>query len=101
MRTLQESDSFHGGGRSVGVVIISRHELAAVVEAAVARVLDARQRAEPQPAVEWLTVEQAADILGYRASYLRKRPDIPVHKVGRKRRYRRSELEALLMRAGG
>ncbi|MBX7197393.1 MAG: helix-turn-helix domain-containing protein, partial [Sandaracinaceae bacterium] len=72
-------------------------ELAAVVEAAVARALDARERADPQPPAEWLTVEEAADFLGYRASYLRKRLDIPVYKVGRRRRYKRSELEALLL----
>ena len=95
MRGFQNGNTFQGP--SVGVIVITPDQLAAVVEAAVARALDERERAAPQPAADWLTVEQAAAFLGYRASYLRKRHDIPVHKVGRKRRYRRAELEAFLL----
>lgn len=85
----------HVGG--VTVVVLTREELVAAMEAAVRRVLDAREQRAPQASAEWMTLEQAAEFLGYRPSYLRKRRDIPVHRVGRKRRYRRSELEAFVL----
>lgn len=82
----------------------------AAIERAVERVLERKlgellERATASAEPDWLTLEQAAEMLGYTAGYVRRRPDIPCHATGAngvgRLRYRRSELADWLSKRPG
>lgn len=53
---------------------------------------------------DWLTLEEAAQMLGYSPAYMRRRKDIPRHSTGERGagrlRYRRVELDEWLAKRG-
>ena len=77
------------------LVILSREELVEAVAEGVRRALD--DRAETSP--EWLTSTSAAELLGVHrktVERLAKSGRLPVHRVGRLLRFRRSDVDAYL-----
>lgn len=57
------------------------------------------------PEKEWLTLEEAAEFLGYSRTYVHRRKDIPRHSMGSRgagrMRFKRTELEEWLTRQPG
>lgn len=83
---------------SAPVIVVSPEELARIVREAVRAELEARSTAANEPACEWIGDDDAARILGVKRDTLRKIRGLPVHRVGRRRRYRRAELDAWIAR---
>jgi excisionase family DNA binding protein len=70
------------------------------IRAIVREELDERL-AENGSADEWLSTEQAASYLGLSVGHLHNlKGKVPSHKVGGRRRYRRSELDAWQLQSG-
>jgi excisionase family DNA binding protein len=84
------------------IVVVTVDELREVVRDEVRRAL-AERPSQPVDALvsDWIGDDEAARMLGMAKSYLRKVRDLPVHKVGRKRRYRRSEVDAFISKRAG
>jgi excisionase family DNA binding protein len=82
------------------LVVVEADALEAMIERAVRRGVESASRAVPAASTEWLDQHGAAKLLGYSTDYLRKRKDVPVHRVGRKRRYSRAALEAWMQASG-
>lgn len=80
--------------------VLTDEELATLLakagELGAARALASR----PANHSEWIGDDEVAAITGYAVAYVRKLRDLPVHRVGRKRRYRRSEIDAYIARKG-
>lgn len=79
-------------------------ELAEAVRAVVREELAAAGVGRVQES-EWLTLEEAAALLGYSPAYVRRRKDIPRHSTSSRGsgrlRYRRSELEEWMTKRPG
>lgn len=78
----------------VEIVVLTRDELANVVETVVERVL----ASYPKPAV-WLTTEAAAELLGLHpktTARLARTGEIPATRLGNAWRFRRDDVEAYL-----
>lgn len=85
------------------IVVLSPEELLAMlVEAAeqgARRVLD-----EQGNSAGWLDSNGVAKMTGYKTSYISelvRRQGLPCHRIGRKMRFRRDEVEAWMARRGG
>lgn len=84
------------------IVVASVDELRMIVRDEVQRALaEHNARDANGVACEWIGDVEAAQMLGVTKDYLRKIPTLPVHKVGRKRRYRRSEVDAFIATRAG
>lgn len=76
--------------------------LEAIAERVAAIVLErmtASQKPAPAPA-EWMTRKQAAKLLGMHEDSVRRLSGLPTHRIGRRVRYCRAEVESFL-RSGG
>lgn len=84
----------HPAGSS-RVIVVSVDELAELVRDAVRAEFERRDD-RPEPC-DWIGVPEAAELLGVHPDTVGKmarKHGLPVHRVGRKLRFRRSELEA-------
>ena len=82
------------------LVLVSREELATLVETAVRRALEANQGG---PQVEWLDVASAAKLLQCHPRTLArkaKRGELPAARLGRSWRFRKVDLNAFLEGGG-
>lgn len=78
------------------VVVVDVDELAAIVEAAVERALEARASTDP---VEWLDANGAAELLGVHRrtiTKMAKRGELRAARIGKLLRFRRSDVVGLL-----
>ncbi len=84
------------------IVVVGVRELREIIRDEVQRVLAAHsERLDGRAVSEWIGDLEAAQMLGVTKDYLRKIPALPVHKVGRKRRYRRTEVDAFIATRAG
>ncbi len=82
------------------IVVLTAADLEAIVAGAVQRALDERREPPPRVECEWLDLASAAALAGYSPGYFRKLRGVPTHRVGRKLRYHRGELEAWIRSRG-
>lgn len=84
------------------IVILTPEELAAIVEKAVEKGVERalRAQAELPPPCDWIGDAEVAQILGIKPASVRKVRGLPLHKVGRARRYRRQDVDAFVTSAG-
>jgi excisionase family DNA binding protein len=83
-------------GKHPSIVVLTREDLrdmlTEVAEAAARRVLDGQGAG-----AVWLGRSEVADLLGYKQGYvseLVRRRGLPCHRIGRRMRFRRDEVEA-------
>lgn len=81
------------------VILTTPEQLRELVRDAVREELDARERdrkelADSKTSTDWIGLEEAASMIGCVPDYVRRHKGVPVHYVGRKPRFSRTELAA-------
>lgn len=80
------------------VIVITPDELRLIVAEAVSSALATERAGSPKGSSdEWLDRDGAARLLSVHPDTVRRLPGLPVHRLGRMCRYRRSELERYLV----
>ncbi len=78
------------------VIVTTSEELRRIVAEEIRQAF-AQQAPPANDTCDWIDVTAAAVILGCHPGYVRRLKGVPMHRVGTKLRFRRSELEAFIL----